>query len=697
MPPPSDGATALIGDKAGSLFSWDLSDPTSKPVKLQGCKHGVAVASLAAQPPCSSAGNGGGLVLAGYADGACLLLDWRKDRVVAQLERHAREVQCVRWFAAPDPAAAAAVAAAHDAVAREAVAAAAREAEAAVAVAAAVDGAAAAEGSQDAEQQAPASDRADGGAAAAEQPETSAEQTAAAAAADAEALAPPPPPPHEEAVAVQNPAAAAAAVLQAALQALAAALPAWEVLLSSSADGALQLYTLAPGGLPQRLTTLHLPKPPGGLTTSQTSRLWFSATVVPPPPAQPAAAGSQSAEGQQQHQQVLWLVSTSHGGGLLAWKVPLPSADDAAAAATAAAAEARAAAFGRRGPGLGSQPPAGPPVAFTRLPVSHGRTVFSLHAAATLSVSAEGGDIVGEQAGGEQQPEQLEQRRRLLLQLLTSSMDRSVYLTQLPHPGAAVAAAQTDAPEGSWRRDASAGAAADSAWRKAVVTWRLTGLGGYVYALSLLPAPQQPAQQQQQVEEAGEDAQPPPPPPPEQAVAVAAVEDGGAAEVSPPQQEELPLAPPPQQGEKVPAAPRQPPASQPPHEQPQSEPLLLAIACGDKTVRVLPLPGAAAQAHHRQLMLWQNVPDKVTAVAWQPPLAPPSSADGAMASAAVAGLAFGCNDGSLGVMLPSRERSLLLPVKHKASCCCLPALFTVHCAACLCFHAVGRRGGQGVS
>lgn len=102
----------------------------------------------------------------------------------------------------------------------------------------------------------------------------------------------------------------------------------------------------------------------------------------------------------------------------------------------------------------------------------------------------------------------------------------------------------------------------------------------------------------------------------------------------------------------------------------------MALGCGDRTLRVqpVPAPGTPHTAQQTaQLLLWQNIPDRVTAVAWQPLLhAPPAAAPAAPSghqAAAAAGLAFGCGDGSLGIMLPSQERSMLLPVKHKVSSC----------------------------
>jgi hypothetical protein len=113
----------------------------------------------------------------------------------------------------------------------------------------------------------------------------------------------------------------------------------------------------------------------------------------------------------------------------------------------------------------------------------------------------------------------------------------------------------------------------------------------------------------------------------------------------------------------------------------QSQPLLLAVACGDKTVRVLPLAATAADRrssgtnsqHNRQLVLWQGITDKVTAAAWQPlagPQAAPADKEGgapAVEAAATAAMAVGCEDGSVALLLPSREQALPLPVKHQVS------------------------------
>ncbi|KAL4424453.1 hypothetical protein ABPG77_006391 [Micractinium sp. CCAP 211/92] len=711
----SDGRTVLLGDKTGSLFCWGLSDPESKPRKLGGCRHSAAVLSLAAAPqhsaacPTGALGSGGGLVLAGYADGSVLLLDWQRDRVVGRTERHSREVQCVRWFATPDPEAAAAAAAAQ-AAAREA-AAAAREAASSAAAAAAAEGLAGggsavgscpappapAEGTEPASgeegeppcnpvpsqssghevepgSQAPVNGTSPGYAAAAG---LTAEASATLQAHDTAARASP----RAAAEAAAAAAAAAEAAAEAAAARLAAAPPAWEVLLSAGADGTLFLYSVAPGSLqPALQATLRLPRPHAGLTTSQSSRLWFAAAVVPPPPAvapveRPAgdlsATGKPAAEPQQQQ---VWLVTTGHGGGLLGWRVPLQA-----------------------GPPAGSRGPQN--IAPIRLPVSHGRSVFTLHALAAAAPpsanaaaphSAGGGSIGG--TGG-QLAEQLAEPQLLLL---TSSMDRCLFLTRLPHPAVAAAAALAETTEGSWRRESAAGAAGEAAWRQARVDWRLTGLGAHVYGLSLLlPSGRQdsPAEATQQGQGAAAEANasgelPPPPPPPPETAEPQHVEQGGQAE-----------------------------------QAKQAEHLLLAVGCGDKTIRVLPLPptsagGEVSTGQQKQLVLWQGISEKVTAVAWQPllpeaaagagfaaveptaaalPAAAIASADASgdavepaaaapanlpaaeaapaaaaaeadtQAAAAAAVLAYGCEDGALGLMLPSREQALPLPVRHKAA------------------------------
>lgn len=501
-------------------------------------------------------------------------------------------------------------------------------------------------------------------------------------------------------------AAAAEAAAEAAAARLAAAPPAWEVLLSAGADGALFLYSLTPGSLqPALQATLHLPRPHAGLTSSQSSRLWFTAAVVPPPPAvapaegpagEEATAGMAAAEPKQQQQQV-WLVTTSHGGGLLGWRVPLQA---------------------------GPAPPvarAPQNIAPVRLPISHGRSVFTLHAvstaalpaagAATLggdasaaaSSSSSGGSHAGNRVGDSGSAGQGQPAEPQLL-IMTSSMDRCLFMTRLPHPAVAAAAAVAAAPEGSWRRDAAAGTAGEASWKNARVDWRLTGLGAHVYGLSLLLPPDGRASPIEAVREGsaraaavdgGRQAPPPPPPPPT---------------MFEPQGEQP-------RGEHLGELMRE-------EGQAQAEHLLLAVGCGDKTVRVLPLPptsagGEVSTGQQKQLTLWQGVTEKVTAVAWQPLLtdaaagaagsahvapqptlaAQPGSAEGlaeeaaapaaaaaetpvqqpaaapaaAARSASLAGpqaaaaavLAFGCEDGALGLMLPSREQALPLPVRHK--------------------------------
>ena len=711
----------LIGDKAGNLFSWDLSDPTAKPRKLPGCKQAATVTCLATAPAGSAtgtgpSGSGSGLLLAGYADGSVLLLDWRQDRLVLRLERHARELQCVRWVAAVEPPPPAAAAPAVTAAVAEAAATEGAEAAAAGAAAGAA-------GDADADQQ-----------------QRQAGQPAAGTA-EAEADVPPPPPPAEAEPAPAAPPPAPAPAP--------AAVPAWEVLLSSGADGALCLYSLpAPSSrtaiTPVPVTTLRLPRPPGNLTGSQSSRLWFTAAVVPPP-SHPQQSQQPPPLQQQhhQHQQHVWLATTGHGGSLLAWKVPLPASG---AAVTPPAMPAPAQGGWRR-----PQPAAagsGPTAAIVpcRLPVTHGRTVFTLHAASLSDCGGDASATAGgaaaaaaaeapEAAGGGEEQSQAGQPPPLL-QLMSSSMGRALMLTQLPHPAAAVeAAVSAAAPEGSWRRDSAAGSAADAAWKQATVAWRLVGLGGHVYGLSLLfpPEQQQPAVGEEQ-EEQGQQPQVATEQPAAADAADAEAAAGLAESIAAKDEDEVPPPPPPlpppaeleaptgstrpgeqQDGEQLQQqqqARTQQEKQQPQQEnqqQPQQKPEqqllpLLAVACGDSSIRVLPLRAAAAaqrgggkQPPPQQLLLWQNIPEKVTAVAWQPLLpvvasgtaaeAQQQPAPSAAAAVAAAALAFGCEDGSLGLMLPSREQSLLLPVKHKVSstaaascaCCCLPASLHVPC------------------
>ncbi len=146
-------------------------------------------------------------------------------------------------------------------------------------------------------------------------------------------------------------------------------------------------------------------------------------------------------------------------------------------------------------------------------------------------------------------------------------------------------------------------------------------------------------------------------------------------------------------------------------------PHLLAVGCGDKSIRVLPLPGALApspadpgagasaelapseeeasvsaaeatggsaagqggpepqhaqqaqqaqqqkrpetpqqapqqvQQAQQQRLVWQGIPDKITAVAWHP-------ADPRL-------LAYGCHDGSVGLMRLGQGSPRVLAVRHK--------------------------------
>jgi hypothetical protein len=92
------GGVALLGDAAGSLYSWDLLDPGSKPAALAACKRGAGVACLAACP--RPRPGGGPLLLAvGCADGRVDLIDWSQEVVVQRLEQHGGEVHALRWVA----------------------------------------------------------------------------------------------------------------------------------------------------------------------------------------------------------------------------------------------------------------------------------------------------------------------------------------------------------------------------------------------------------------------------------------------------------------------------------------------------------------------------------------------------------------------------------------------------------------------
>jgi hypothetical protein len=80
----------------------------------------------------------------------------------------------------------------------------------------------------------------------------------------------------------------------------------------------------------------------------------------------------------------------------------------------------------------------------------------------------------------------------------------------------------------------------------------------------------------------------------------------------------------------------------------------IAVACGDRSVRRLPLragaPGGGAPAAGPARLLWHGLTGKATAAAWHPAL--PGV------------LAFGCDDGAVGALHAGRERAALAPARH---------------------------------
>ena len=92
---------------------------------------------------------------------------------------------------------------------------------------------------------------------------------------------------------------------------------------------------------------------------------------------------------------------------------------------------------------------------------------------------------------------------------------------------------------------------------------------------------------------------------------------------------------------------------------------LLALACGDKTVRLLPLLGLRPK-HGQQAVLWGGLTGMPTAVAMLPQwLASCSRSTSCSSMTEPPPLAFGCKDGSVGLMLTHKSQSIVLPVKHK--------------------------------
>lgn len=514
------GRTALAGDRSGSLLAWDLG-ATKAPRLAAASRQGVAVACLAAGPcPASSS-----LVSVGWADGAVSIVDWLRDEVLARLWPHHGDVHSVRWarypLATEAPTTVAMIPDASDCSA--AIAASLVNTEPQPALAATE---VSAEESIAVE-------------------ECAAAQATAAAAADSEIQQ------HME-HGQQKP---GHPVLQQAHQQ-----PGVLMLVSSGSDCSMHVHALvvtaapvppaaagdpvssgangAPGSSALTLSaahvcSLHLPKPQSGLTQAQQTRIWFTAAWVPWP-----AGGDEP----RTH---AWLLSSGYGGSILAWQVPLP-------------------AFGACGAGTqGRVPP--PPV---RLPILHGRPVFTIHAA-----------LLG--AGG-RTPE---------LTLLTTSMDRTVKQWALPLPPLAPSAESSGADSrataaGSWGDSKEAAAA----WKGAKPVWSVCGLGGFAYSLSLQLG----------------------------AAAVVADGDGEAGD---------------------------------------ADSALLAVACGDRTVRLLPLVGGVAQ-HAQQAMLWGGLAGTAGVIAWLP-----AGLGGALPQQSL--LAFGCKDGSVGLMMTQRNQSVLMPVKHK--------------------------------
>lgn len=109
---------------------------------------------------------------------------------------------------------------------------------------------------------------------------------------------------------------------------------------------------------------------------------------------------------------------------------------------------------------------------------------------------------------------------------------------------------------------------------------------------------------------------------------------------------------------------------------PSGAPFCLAIGCGDRSIRLNPFPepipdptspsaspssappsgfgcsSSGGPSRQEAVLLWQGIPDKVTAVAWHPHI--PCL------------LAFGCQDGTLGIFDTTAQQSALLSVRHRA-------------------------------
>eukprot|EP00887_Chlorella_sp_A99_P005222 scaffold1.g5222.t1 len=640
------GGTALVGDRTGGLFAWDLA--STKAARLSGAsRQGVGVTALAPGPSAASAG----LVAVGWADGWVTVVDWRRDAVVQRLRGHRGDVHSVRWAAFPSS------------TAQQHRGPALLETASMLVPAPRVAPDAGAVCTPDSTQ------AADAAPAAADQAPPPADEAAAlsmpvelrsAHAAEEEPPAqateevPPPPPPEPSTLAAgqaaadsPDPCPASGTPASPEQQQECAAVPPLELLVSGGVDCSLHLYSItaqvvaaeavaeeteapmaaadaAADGVSsssasghghvqvaaKEVCNLYVPKPQGGMSQTQQARLWLTTAWVP---------GASSAGGQPpQH---AWLLTSGYGGSMLAWHVPLPAAR-----------------------GAGAAPRAAPPV---RLPHSHARPVFAIHAAVVPAPCG---------AGGGSQPQ---------LQVLTISMDRLAKAVQLPLPGPGAAA---EAASASWRE----GKEAAAGWKKAATVMSIAGLGGFAYALCAQPPPAARVQRPG-VEEAAEAEQQPGEVQDTEADQWGPTEDAEAeqepgAEQRPEAEQEAGAEQGSEQAEQVPPAAGQ----QQRQQQEQGGQLLLALACGDKTVRVLPVAREQPQ-HAAQAVLWGGLTANPTALAWLPELSGPSPAaaspgGGADADAKLSRLlAFGCKDGAVGIMATQRNQSALLPVKHKGA------------------------------
>jgi WD40 repeat protein len=105
------------------------------------------------------------------------------------------------------------------------------------------------------------------------------------------------------------------------------------------------------------LTHIELPKPPENATSSQKSRLWFTSEWF--------GWHLEMMKGQDGLPPTLWVLGSSYGGAILAWKVSLPESTERLAYSVV-------------------QPP-------IKLPATHARTIFSIRCQIDTSLSGQPG------------------------------------------------------------------------------------------------------------------------------------------------------------------------------------------------------------------------------------------------------------------------------------------------------------------